>query len=595
MAKSLVSDDHTLLSFSILVEGQPIPSSYGVVSIQIIREINKISSARIKLVDGGSSEGEDFVIGNSQNFIPGKKITITAGYNTREKEVFKGIIIKHGISLDQGGAFLWVECKHEAIKMTIGRKNEIFNDKKDSDLINSIIQKYSISKEVETTDTQHPELVQHYSSDWDFVLMRADINGLVVKPDLDKLVVKKPNFDAEPVYKVTYGVDLISFDAYIDARTQLKKVEGLSWDFSNQQIIKAQGNNPGEHHAGNLESSQLANVVGLESYQIQTTAHVPMPVLDKLTSAKLTKAQLGYMRGTFKIMGIADINPGDIIEISGLSDRFNGKMYLGGIKHEIDNQGWISECFIGLSDEWYVNETPGIDAPFTSGFTPPIKGLTTAIVKQIDQDPDGNYRIQISIPTLQKDNMKLWARLSHLYASNDAGTFFLPEINDEVIVGFLNEDPQNPIILGMLYSKKNKAPLEPKNDNPEKAIITKQKLTISFSDEKKIITISTPGNNKMIFSDDEKKIIIIDQHENTIEMSQDGILLNSKKNIVLKADQDITLEAQGKIGLKATQDLAGEGMNVSLKGNSQFSAEGAMAELKGSGQTTVKGGIVMIN
>ena len=523
MAKSLVSDQNTVVTHVILVDGQQIPGHFGVVEIKVVREINKIPYARIKLTDGGVAEADDFEIGNSSNFEPGKEITIKAGYQSTDEDIFKGIVIKHGISIDHLGAFLIIECKHIAVKMTIGRKNDIFLEKKDSEVINSIIQTYAINKEVENTSNVHPEIVQHYVSDWDFVLMRADINGLIVIPELDKLSIKAPNLTAAPVYDAAYGTSLISFQADIDARAQLKSVEGYSWDYSKQEVINAKGNATKDNHAGNFKSSKLADAIGLDSFIIQTSAFKSVPVLDTITTAKLTKAQLGFMKGTLKIQGVADINPGDWLNITGLSDRFNGKVFIGGVMHRIDRTGWITECIIGISNDWYVNETPGINAPSASGFIPPFKGLSTAVVQKIHEDPDGNYRVQVTIPTLQKDNLKLWARLSNLYASNESGTFFYPEINDEVIVGFLNEDPQHPIILGKLYSKINKAPLEPADQNPEKAIITREKLTIHFNDEKKIITIHTPGENSITIDDEAQKIVILDQHKNNIEMSDAGI------------------------------------------------------------------------
>lgn len=93
-------------------------------------------------------------------------------------------------------------------------------------------------------------------------------------------------------------------------------------------------------------------------------------------------------------------------------------------------------------------------------------------------------------------NKLLWARLSTMYATNASGNFFLPEPDDEVVVGFMNEDPGHPIILGGVYGERHKPPYEYEAKNNMKAIVTREKMRIEFNEEKKVITISTPGKTQ---------------------------------------------------------------------------------------------------
>jgi Rhs element Vgr protein len=593
MPEVLISDHIQLVTFSILIDGKVISDTINVISIELNSEINKIPTAKIQIADGGVAEKDDFLVSNSADFIPGKEITIQAGYNSQNEDVFKGVIVKHSLKIKKGASFIYIEAKHKAVKLTIGRKNKIFIKKKDSDIITNICQSAGVNKDVEATDFEHPEAVQHYVSDWDFILNRAEINGLLVIPDLDKLCVKKPNFSSPPVYVVEYGVSMLGFNADIDARTQLKGASGFGWDAGNQELITAKGSQSEQINTGNLEGKKLADVIGLEEYVLQSAGQLPMSVLDKWSSAKLIKAELAKVRGTVQFTGGSKVHPGDIIELKGLSERFNGNAYVGGVNHKIAKGDWTTEVIIGLSEKWYTEETPQIEAPSASGINPPFKGLTTAIVTKLESDEEGNFRVKVKIPTLSPTE-ELWARLSTFYASKEFGVFFYPEIGDEVIVAFLNEDPQHPIILGSMYSKTKATPLPPKDDNNEKAIISRSLIKIHFEDEKKILTIETPAKNTIILDDDAKKITIQDCNNNLIEMSDSGIKIESPKDITLKA-QNIKAEGQQNIELKATSDLKGEGMNVKIKASVQFGAEGAMAELKGSGQTTIKGGMVMIN
>jgi Rhs element Vgr protein len=593
-APSLISGDTTLVTFDIKVNGTAISDAIQITSIEVNREINKIPTAKLQIADGGPAQANPFEVSDSADFVPGAEIEINAGYVATNELIFKGIIIKHSLKIKKGGgSVILIEAKHKAVKLTIGRKNKIHLDKKDSDAITGILQESGINKEVDATELQHPELVQHYATDWDFVLTRADANGLIAIPKLDKIAVKKPDFAASAKYEVLYGASMTAFHAEMDARTQLDKVTAVSWDSGDQALLEAQGNPPDAIALGNLDRKKLSEVIGLSNYRLQSAGQLTQTDLDQWSSARLLRSEIARVRGTVSFRGVANLDPGDILELAGLSERFNGKAFVGGLTHKISKGDWTTEAVIGLPSASYTEETPLIEAPSTAGVIPAFKGLTTGVVTKLEEDKEGNFRIKVKIPTLS-DSDVVSARLGTFYASNEFGAFFYPEIGDEVIIGFLNEDPRYPIVLGSVYNKKMPTPISPKDDNHEKAIITRSKIKIHFDDDKKILTIETPAKNTMILDDDAKSIKIEDCNGNKIEMSDAGIKIESPKDITMKA-QNIKSTADMAIEQKAGTDLKGEGLNVKLKASVQFGAEGAMAEVKGSGQTTIKGGIVMIN
>jgi Rhs element Vgr protein len=596
MPDNLIQNNLSLVTIKILIDGEAIPQDFGVLSIQVNHEANKVSSAKIKLSDGGVSENAEFKIADSGKFTPGKALVIQAGYDSNEKKIFEGIIIKFGMQINQNGAaILQVEGKHEAIKMTTIRYNALFKKKKDSDIINALIQNSGLSGSVEATNIEYPEIVQHNVSNWDFALLRADLNGMIaICEEGKKLKIAKPEFSAAPVVSLGFGVNILDFQAELDARNQYKKVKGSSWDAKQQQLASANGNSVSSGLGGNISASSLADVLNAQDYALQTPSNLPPSFLDTWTTAKQTKNALAYMQGKVKFIGTELVKVGTTLELKDLSGPFNGKAFVGGVIHRIEGGSWTTEAKIGLSEAWYAETTPKISEPESAGIIAPMRGLTIGKVAKIDSDEDGEFRVQIILPILGKDNLKVWARLSTFYASNSIGAFFYPEIDDEVIVGFLNDDPQSPIILGSVYSSKLAAPLTPSDKNELKAIITRSKLTLSFEDEKKIITIETPGGNKMIFSDDEKSISIIDQNGNKIIMGDSGIQIESAKDITIKG-QNIKMEAQANIEAKGTAGVKVQGATVELKADAKFAAEGAMAELKGSATTTIKGGMVMIN
>ena len=115
---------------------------------------------------------------------------------------------------------------------------------------------------------------------------------------------------------------------------------------------------------------------------------------------------------------------------------------------------WITTVDFGLPAGWHAEQRPPAFAA-AAGHLPPIRGLQTGVVKQIDARPGGRIpRPGRRCRSSQGDTNSVWARLASLYASNAFGAAFYPEVGDEVIVGFMNEDPRFPVVLGSVYSTK---------------------------------------------------------------------------------------------------------------------------------------------
>jgi uncharacterized protein involved in type VI secretion and phage assembly len=217
-----------------------------------------------------------------------------------------------------------------------------------------------------------------------------------------------------------------------------------------------------------------------------------------------------------------------------------------------------------------------------------VKGIQIARVLQLESDPIGENRIFINIPSLAKNkNVGVWAKVARLDAGNNRGTFFLPEINDDVIVGFINDDASNPVVLGMLNSAAKPAPVQAKNSNPEKGIITRAKMRIYFNDNEKQISIDTPAGNSILLDENLKEIRITDQNNNKIIMDTSGIHLESSQNINIRAGGTISIDgASSKISAKGSAEI---------KAGGQISIESDSIKLSSAAATEISGAVVKLN
>ncbi|CAM1345301.1 type VI secretion system tip protein VgrG [Tenacibaculum amylolyticum] len=567
-----------LITFKILIEGEELSKKYGVKNIMVAKEVNKIPTAQIVLIDGDASE-RDFKLSNEELLVPGKKIEITAGYHSDEETIFKGIVIKHNLRIRSNSAQLIVECRDEAVKMTIGRKSKYFYESTDSDIFEELISTYGLSSDVESTNHRHAELVQYNASDWDFLISRAQANGKLCFIDDGTITIAKPDTGQSEVETVTFGGSLLDFDAEIDARHQIKKVAAYGWNHADQELIEVEGKDPGVSLNGNLSADDLNKVIGLDSLELRHGGVVTDTELQDWADAKWLFQQLAKVRGRVKFQGIPSVKPNTILKLEGVGDRFNGNVYVTGVQHTITEGNWVANAQFGLDTKWF-SETFDISAKPASGLLPAIQGLQVGIVSQLEEDPDGEDRILVQIPIINNEEEGIWCRVASPDAGENRAIFFRPEIGDEVIVGFVNQDPNDAIVLGMLHSSAKPSPITATDDNHEKGIITRSEMKVLFDDDKKIITIETPAGKIISLDEDEGAITIEDDNSNTIVINSDGI----------------AMESAGDISIKASGDVNIEGTNVSVKANAEFKAEGsAGAEVSTSAIAVLKGSLVQIN
>lgn len=558
-------------TMALLVEGKDVSGELQVKSLTVSRELNRIPVAAIQLEDGEASRGE-FKVSNSDHFRPGKTIEIQLGYRAQNESVFKGLIVKQRLKIRKSGSLLHVECCGEAVKMTSGSKSRSFIDKKDGEIMEELLDAHGLPKDVAATTVKHREVIQYDSTDWDFLVCRAEASGQVVVPLDDKVKIATPANSGSPALSIAYGSTVLELDVEVDSRLQSKGIKAKSWMAANQSVIDADASEPSMPPAGNLAAADLAKVLGDEVSEIWHAGALAEPELQSWADARLLRMRLARIRGRAKCQGFAKILPDNLIEVTGIGERFAGTLYASGVRHSVSGGNWETDVQFGLSPELFA-ETYDLRPLPAAGLLPVVSGLQMGVVTALENDPDGEDRIQVRLPLISTSGDGAWARLATLDAGNGRGTYFRPEIGDEVVVGFLNDDPRHPVILGMCHSSAKPVPEPAQDTNHLKGFVSREKLKLTFDDENKIVVVETPAGNKITLSEDAKGISFEDQNGNKITMDDGGIKIESVKDLSIKASKDVSLE----------------GMNTNVRAQTGFKASGtSTAELSG-GMTTVQG------
>jgi len=586
----IVGTPGCLVEVSIFSDGRPFTKRSNLLSVTITKEIGKIPKARLTLLESDCESKNTKKKLSERDFLkPGKKIKILAGSVAKKEVVFEGVILKKQSKVREGDSpVLVVDCKDEAIKLTFTQKNKTFTEGRDSEFMSEVLSEYKgLTVSIEPTKVKHLQMQKYNVTDWDFILARAEANARLVIVDDGKISIKKPksSVPAAGLPVITNDNNVLDASAQINAQSQYQKIVTAAWSPSEQAWIEEEGNVNGLEEQGNIKSNELGNVLETGTLTIRHSGEMKPEELKALADGMALRSRLSRLCGNIKIDFSPRIKLADFIVLKDFGERFDGKIFVTGIKHELAKGTGYTHVQFGFKQEVSAMNSPqkqsaNIPSSTPAGSTlPSIQGLHIGTITQLEEDSDKHYRVKVKLPVIDQ-NEAIWARMSFADAGNERGFFFMPEIDDEVVVGFINEDARHPVILGMLHSSSKAAPFEPTDDNHEKGLVTRSGMKITFNDEHNNILISTPANNEIQLNEEEEFLSIKDQNNNCIKMDSNGITIESAGDLIFKAQKDIKIE----------------GMNIENKATANFKAEGtAGAELTTNATNVIKGSLVQIN
>lgn len=193
-----------------------------------------------------------------------------------------------------------------------------------------------------------------------------------------------------------------------------------------------------------------------------------------------------------------------------------------------------------------------------------VKGVAIALVTQ-NKDPDKLCRVKVSYPWHDKPSESYWARLAMPMAGKERGLVLIPEVGDEVVVGFEREDLRFPYVLGALWNGKDKPPLANDDGKNDKRILkSRKKHYLLFDDGSQgVVELAHEKGRKVVF--DDKGILMQDEKGNVIKIESDSgaMSIEAKGKLSIKATA-ITIESTGTLDLKANATLTVRGSLVNI-------------------------------
>lgn len=236
-------------------------------------------------------------------------------------------------------------------------------------------------------------------------------------------------------------------------------------------------------------------------------------------------------------------------------------------------------------------------------------GMTLAKVTNIKDEKNLN-RVKCLPIGWEAQEETDWCYVMAPMGGPDCGAFFFPQVNDLVVLAFLDGDPHRPIVLGAYWNTETKPPLAVKDGKAEEYMLrTPKKIEMRLvdTDKKQKVTLTMPSGTVLTLDDEKSKVEIKDKNgDNALTMDMKGgeITLKAKTKVSIQAGKtSIVLESGGAITQKGSGKISIQGTDIEAKANSKLALQGTTSEvkasasldLKASGPANLKGAIVKIN
>ena len=188
-----------------------------------------------------------------------------------------------------------------------------------------------------------------------------------------------------------------------------------------------------------------------------------------------------------------------------------------------------------------LDQEETLNSRATRGYGGRFYGVYVALVTDI-ADPDGQGRVKVRLPwspDSEGSAYEVWARIATMMAGNDRGSWFIPDVNDEVLVAFEAGDTRRPYMVGALWNGQDAPPesMDGAGHNNIKKLRSRNgvQITMDDSDGQEKLVMETPGGQRITLQDGPGKVEVVDSNGNSITMETSGITVNAAAKVTINA------------------------------------------------------------
>ena len=555
---------------TIKVDGQEVPHEVSdhLIEVLVDTALHVPAMFVIRLLD------EQFEWLDGDLFKPGKSVKIEFG---ARGEATAAVIAGEITALEPNftedmTVILTIRGYDRSHRLNRGTKSKVFKQMKDSDIAKQVAQGAGLTAQTESTSQVHDHVFQHNQTDLAFLQDRAARNGFELFVDDTNLYFRKPKGERGNL-TLKWGETLLNFHPRLTLAGQVDEVIVKGWNpFEKKEVVgKAQTSTSAPKigvsgDGGDLAKSSFSaasQVVVRQSVATQSEADaIAQSVLDQINAAFVEAEGIAF--------GQPNLVAGNKVKIEGIGERFSGDYLVTSAVHVYTQDGYEVHFRVEGARSRQMSDL--IAETSVDSKTDLWDGVVPAIVTNNNDNERKLGRIKVKFPWLDPTLESDWARIASIGGGNERGLYWMPEVNDEVLVAFEHGDFNRPYVIGSLWNGKDKPPEEISD------IVSGGKVQMRTlkTREGHIIRLTDGPSDQFIEIIDakEKNYIKLDTKSSKIQINTKG---------------DMEIESKGKTTIKAGSTLDIEAAaNLSIKGKANVNVEA-------TGQLVLKGATVNIN
>jgi len=529
------------------LDGEPFLSrnSYEVILEQ---KTNAHDTFSIIVPDDALDTYEGFVMENSKKLF-GKKISLSYWQYGSENQVFSGIVTGLKNRKESGYGKLVITGHSPSILLENGRADRSFEQLSLSQIVKEIGVNYPQEGKIHAEEQELnvrrvlPYTVQSQESDFGFIQRLATRYGEYFYYNGKELIFGNK---AEAVLELSEGRELIELEFELGLRAQ--GFSGLAYDAEKGESI--------QHNAQEVQTEWKENALQAVAVQAskQLFGNAPKSVFsgseksqeleEMLLKEKENRESLIWVRGRSRDSRLKNGSRAKLTDING---RAMETYRIVEIRHYYNGDEYYNE-FVGVSDV--------LHPPYqNSGAFPKSHEQMGRVVENADPLELGRVRVQMVWQEAGSEKTP-WIRLLQPHSGSGKGFYFVPEIGEEVLVGFQGGNAEKPYVIGAQYNGKEKSGYADK-ENSIKAVHTRSGHKLVFTEDESILITDKSGNE-----------ILLDTKGSNITITAPETMTLNAKNLNINVSQNMTTNVGNNMITNVTNDTT-----ISIGGNHQIDIE----------------------
>jgi type VI secretion system secreted protein VgrG len=427
--------------------------------------------------------------------------------------------------------------------------------------------------------------VQYRETAWQFLNRLHAIHNEWFFYDGRKLIAG--NHESKEV-KLIFGANLSRFNVTLQIRPPQFQMN--AYDYSNNEVYTGTPKDVASLAGFNEQGKQVL-ACSNEFYANQPNSwHSHYVTNQKQLDDYINKRAAAQGSNMVRFNGVSSntaIRLGDVISITGrdvvrdAEDSFDTYSIIG-VNHFCDGQGHYHNDFISIPSTIRVSPV--------NGYVDPHCETQSAYVTD-NFDPRGFGRIRVRFHWMKPSQKTPWIRITSMHGGSEKGMYFVPEIGEEVMVGFEGGRAEKPFVLGTVYHARAKTSFG-NEGNDMKVLQTRSGTRIIYNDAEGSITIFDPSENTIHM--DGKGNITMSSKE-TINLNSKIINITASQDVNVTAKNNIAAGAKNNVGISADQALTANGKTISITGVDSISANTKELAANGKTSTTINGGKIEVS